>query len=154
MLDALRRETRQSLRLHGDYDFGARLRLRARLEGVRFLAAGERAAYGVLLYQDVRWYPARRLRLDLRLALFDTDGFAARVYAYEDDLRFTFSVPAFSGRGQRAYVLLRWDPSPRLTLEAKAAITRYEDVQSVGSGLDAVAGGRVRTLRVQVHWRL
>lgn len=154
ILDALRPETRQSLRLHGDYAFSQRLRLRARAEGVRFTVPEEPDAYGVILFQEVRWLPRPPLQLDLRLALFDTDTFDARVYAYENDLLYTFSVPAFSGRGQRLYILGRWLPIPRLTVQAKYAVTRYENVQEVGSGLDEVEGNRLRELRLQIRYRM
>ena len=152
-LDALQTETRQSLRLHGDYRFSPRLRLRARLEAVRFAAPGSSDAYGLVLYQDVRWQPLRTLQLDLRLAFFDTDTFEARVFTYENDLLYTFSVPAFSGRGQRTYVLIQWTPTPRLTLQAKAAATRFEDARTVGSGLDETDGNRLREVRAQLRWR-
>ncbi len=153
LLDAVRPETRQSVRLHGNYRFSARLRLRARLEVVRFAAPNMPDAYGLVLYQDARWQPVKTVQLDLRLAFFDTDSFDARVFIYEDDLLYTFSVPAFNGRGQRAYALARWTPTGRLTLLAKAAVTRFEDVRSVGSGLDEVEGNRLREVRVQLRWR-
>ncbi len=154
LLYALRPETRQSLRLHGAYDFSRRLRLRARLEGVRSFAHSEDAQYGMLLYQDARFLLTPALQLDARLAFFDTAGFAARVFAYEDDLLYTFAVPAFSGRGQRAYLLIKALPSDRLSLQVKYAVTRFEDVVRVGSGLDETEGNRLRELRVQLRLRL
>lgn len=153
-LDALREETRQSVRLHADYAYSPALRLRARLELVRAAAPGLADAVGRLLYQDVRWHPAPRLRLDARIALFDVDRYEARVFTYEDDLTYTFSVPAFSGRGQRSYLRVGWRLSPGLTVEGKAAVTRWEDVETVGSGLDAVAGNRMREVRLQVRFHL
>ena len=153
LLDGLRPETRQSLRLHGDYRFSRRLRLRARIEGVRFATPADPDRYGVVLYQDLRWLPIRSLQLDTRLAFFNTDSFDARVYTYENDLLYTFSVPAFSGRGQRAYLLVRWQPNDQLTLQAKAAITRFDDVETVGSGLDEVEGSQLREVRAQLRWR-
>ena len=56
-LDGLRPETRQSLRLHGEYQFSRDLRLRARLEGIRFATTGQSDEYGMILYQDTRWKP-------------------------------------------------------------------------------------------------
>ena len=152
-LDALRPETRQALRLHGDYRFSPRLRLRARLEAVRFAPRHAPDAYGMVLYQDIRWRLVKAVQLDVRLAFFDTDTFETRVFTYENDLLYTFAVPAFSGRGQRAYVLVQWTPSARLTLQAKAAATRFENVRSVGSGLDEVEGNRLREVRAQLRWR-
>lgn len=165
VLDALGRErattlpeTRQSARLHGEYTFSRALLLRSRVELVRFERAGEASKTGSILYQDVLFTPEpvwRGLRLSLngRLAAFDTDGYDARVYAYESDVRYGFSIPALAGRGTRAYVLLRaiYD---RLTLETRYAVTRYEDVTSVGSGQDVIAGARSRDIKVQLLLRL
>ncbi len=153
LLDGVRPRTRQSLRLHGDYQFSRALRFRARIEAVRFFEAGEPDAYGVLVYQDVRWRPRPWLQLDARLALFDTDGFDARVFAYENDLLYTFAVPSFSGRGQRMYALAKIAPDDHLTLQIKLAATRFEDVETVGSGLDETAGNRLRELRLQIRWK-
>ena len=153
LLDGVRPRTRQSLRLHGDYRFSRALRFRARIEAVRFFDAGAPDEYGVLVYQDVRWRPRPWLQLDARLALFDTDSFDARVFAYENDLLYTFAVPSFSGRGQRAYVLAKITPDENLTLQIKLAATRFEDVETVGSGLDETDGNRLRELRIQLRWK-
>ncbi|WP_456425305.1 ComEA family DNA-binding protein [Rhodocaloribacter sp.] len=153
LLDGVRPRTRQSFRLHGDYQFSRTLRFRARIEVVRFFDAGEPDEYGVLVYQDVRWRPRPWLQFDARLALFDTDSFDARVFAYENDLLYTFAVPSFSGRGQRTYVLAKVAPDENLTLQIKLAATRFEDVETVSSGLDETDGNRLRELRIQIRWK-
>ena len=149
----VRPETRQSLRLHGEYHFSPDLRLQMRLEGVRYHSSLLPAEYGTLLYQDLRWRPAALLRLDFRLLLFDTASYASRLYAYENDLLYAFSVPAFFGRGRRAYLLLTLAPSPRLSLQVKYALLHYEDRATIGTGLNQVEGSRLRELRMQVRWQ-
>lgn len=148
----VRPETRRSLRWQGVYAFSRALTLRTRVEGVAFEAGGE-PARGVLVYQDVRLAPTRRLLLETRLALFRTDGYAARLYAYEYDVRYGFGVPAFFGRGTRQYALLRYDVGQRLSLEARYAATYQEDVAVLGSGLDETPGGRAREIKAQLVWR-
>jgi hypothetical protein len=73
---------------------------------------------------------------------------------HESDLLSTFSVPVFSGRGTRTYLVARWSPTGRLTAQLKYGVTRYEDVPSVGSGLDETAGNRLREARVLLAWSL
>lgn len=153
VLTGLTEETRQSIRLHGDYTFNRDLRLKARIEWIRAFTGNQPKAYGIVLYQDIRWLVQSNLKLDARLSFFDTDGFASRVFTYESDLLYTFAVPAFSGRGQRSYLLLTYSPIPRLDLQAKYSATLFEDVKSVGSGLDEVEGNRIREFRMQVRWR-
>lgn len=165
VLDALGRarsttlpETRQSARLHGEYTFSRALLLRSRVEVVRFERPGEADKTGSLLYQDILYTPepvwgSLRVSVNGRIAAFDTEGFDARVYAYESDVRYGFSVPALAGRGTRAYLLLRAYYG-RLAAEARYAVTRYEDVESVGSGQDVIAGTRSRDVKLQLSLRL
>jgi hypothetical protein len=169
-VDGIRRETRRSLRWHGSFVFSRALTLRSRLEGVW---AAERsvdpeppsepspgaespsdARFGVFLSQDVRWTPHPSLAFEARLAAFDTDDYATRVFAYEYDLLYSFTVPALQGRGRRSYVLVRAQPSARWTVEAKYAVTRYRGVDAVGSGGLKTPGDRIREIRLQVRWRL
>lgn len=163
-LQGLTDQTRQSARLHLDYAFSERLRLRSRIEGVRYREQSPRyedaapqaqqdTHFGLLLYQDLRWRPLRSLRLDARLAFFDTDSYAARVYAYENDLLYAFSVPAFSGTGRRFYVLARYAPFEKAVLEVKYAATHFRGVDSVGSGYEEIDAPHRREIRAQVRLR-
>lgn len=147
-------ETRQTLRLHGEWAAGRDLRLRARVEGARYAGPGGAPAQtGSLVYHDVRWQATRRLRADARLTLFATDGYDARLYAFENDLTGVFAIPALSGRGVRAYALVSAEPLDGLVVQAKVAATWLRDVRSVGSGPDRVGGHRVADLGVQVRYQ-
>lgn len=152
VLEGVHPVIRRSGRLHGDYAFSSTLRFQTRLEITRTTEA-DATHTGMLLFQGVRWQLRPWLRLDTRWALFDTDDYAARIYAYEHDLLYTFSVPVFSGRGERQYLLLTLTPRPPLRMEIKYGVSRYRDATTVGSGLDAVDGPRVRELRAQIRWR-
>ena len=91
-------QTRQTVRLQGEWDASREVRLRARVEGSRYVDPDPEAPtqLGSLVYQDVRWQARRWLRADARLTLFDTDGYDARLYAFENDLTGVFSIPALS----------------------------------------------------------
>ena len=146
-------ETRQTLRLQGEYDANRDLRLRSRIEGSRFIAQNaEAASFGVLIYQDVRWQTTEWLRLDSRLTFFDTDDFDARIYQYENDLTGVFSIPALSGRGVRAYALATVTPVDGLRLQVKFAQTIFENVRRVSSGNNEIDGNVVRDLGVQLRY--
>lgn len=152
-LDGLAEEARHSLRLQGEFVAGPTLRLRARVEGTRYRHGEVPAEQGVVLYQDLRWTPRRSLTLDARLTFFDTDGFGARLYQYEQDLTGVFANTLLSGQGSRAYAVLTLRPTSRVDLQLKMASTRYEDRHLVGSGLDAVEGNHVRDVGVQARIR-
>ncbi len=156
VLDALVPETRQSLRVQGEYVANRRLRLRTRLEGTRYRKSDQPAETGSLVFQDVRWELLPSLRLDARLTLFDAEGFGARLYQFENDLTGVFQNTLLTGRGTRVYALLAFRPGGSfegLDLRAKLASTRFEDRRSVGSGLAEVEGARVRDLSLQLRYR-
>lgn len=152
-IEGVLRERRRSLRWHMEYAFTDALSVRTRTELSRH-STPRSTASGFYLSQGVRWAPHASVQIDARIAFFDTDGFAARIYAYEHDLLYSFSVPVFFDRGRRSYVLAQYEPFPSLTLEAKFGITRYDNRERIGSGLNEIEGSRRRDLRLQVRWTL
>jgi DNA uptake protein ComE-like DNA-binding protein len=152
-LGGLQTEHRQSARWHTEYQFSDALTVRTRIQLSRFSTSTEPAAYGVLLSQGFRLQPFESLQIDTRLAFFDTDGYESRIYAYEHDLLYSFSVPVLFDRGQRSYVLAQYEPFSSLTIEAKYGVTWYPHRRTVGSGLNETDGNRSRELRLQVRWQ-
>ncbi|HRK75013.1 MAG TPA: helix-hairpin-helix domain-containing protein, partial [Rhodothermales bacterium] len=113
----------------------------------------EPSAFGFLMYQDARWIATPKVQMDVRFAVFQTDNYDARVYSFENDALYVLSNPSFSGMGQRAYVLLKCSPLSGIDLWLKYGATRYEHRKTVSSGLDEVAGNRLRDVNVQIRWR-
>jgi len=144
---------RQSARVQAAYTFAEGVTLRTRLQGSRVHSEDGRK-YGVLLAQGLRLTPIESVHLDARLAIFDTDGYEARIYAYERDLLYSFSVPVLYGEGQRSYVLVQYEPTASLTIEGKYGVTWYPHRRTIGSGLTATEGPRDREVRLQIRWRL
>ncbi|MEO8584287.1 MAG: hypothetical protein ABI415_10840, partial [Flavitalea sp.] len=57
---------------------------------------------GFLQYADVVYKPAHRwYSANFRFLVFETDGYDTRLYAYENDVPYSSSTPAFFGRGIR-----------------------------------------------------
>ena len=108
----------------------------------------------MLVAQGLQLRPVESISLDARVAIFDTDDYASRIYAYERDLLYSFSVPALYGEGRRSYVLLRYEPTSSLTIEAKYGVTWYPRRRTLGSGLNATDGPASREVRLQLRWGL
>ena len=70
--------------------------LRNRIEYVHVDLPEGDSQNGWLIYQDVVFKPKwpAKYQIKLRYALFDTDGYDSRIYAYEHDVLYSFSVPA------------------------------------------------------------
>jgi hypothetical protein len=94
---------------------------------------------GFVIYQDVIYKPIGfPLSFTSRLALIDTDGFQSRFYSFENDLLYTFSIPAYYNRGTRFYLNVRYRGIRKLVLEARFAQTYWRNQSTFGSGLEQI----------------
>lgn len=85
--------------------------------------------YGYTIFQDISYSlplrEGRGLGLRLRLQGFDAREWANRIYTYEHDVLYAYSIPAVYGLGGRAYLCLRWQIIPQLALYFRASGTVY-----------------------------
>ncbi len=79
---------------------------------------------GMLLFQEIN-YRFRQVPLTLwfRYCLFNTDDWNSRIYTYENDLLYSFSIPALSGEGSRSYIMLKWKINKHSEMRIKYSIT-------------------------------
>ena len=84
-------------------------------------------SYGVSVAQDVA-YDFQRVPLSLRgrLQFFDAREWANRIYLYEHDVLYSFSIPASYGLGGRGYVCLKWQIIDQLALYFRVSETIYD----------------------------
>ena len=87
-------------------------------------------SYGVSVFQDIAYdltpYTIHHpLSLRLRLQFFDARDWDNRIYCYEHDVLYAFSIPAIYGFGGRAYLCLRCQIIPQLTLYFRVSETLY-----------------------------
>ena len=86
--------------------------------------------YGISIAQDIAYnfqlstfnFP---LSFRFRLQGFDAREWANRIYTYEHDVLYAYSIPAVYGLGGRAYLCLRWQIIPQLALYFRASETVY-----------------------------
>ncbi|WP_425640107.1 ComEA family DNA-binding protein [Algoriphagus yeomjeoni] len=94
---------------------------------------------GFMILQDAQ-YSFGKFRLTGRIALFDTDDYDTRLYAFENNVLWTFSIPAFSGQGMRHYLLAQYQINSQLTTYFRFARTSYTDRETISSGLQEING--------------
>lgn len=107
---------------------------------------------GLMVSQSAE-YRRRWLRVSAFVAWFATDSYDSRLYAYESGPLYSFSFPAYYGRGLRYSLMVRADIGRRLMLLAKAGVTDYFDRSTIGSGHRRIDGSSMADIDLQLRWR-
>jgi hypothetical protein len=158
--------SRKSWRTYMEYKISSAVTLRSRTEVVWYNNNNKASPYdppgqeinrenGFLTFLDFVYKPMfSRLSGVLRLQYFETEGYNSRIYAYENDVLYSYSIPAFSDRGYRYYLLLNIDVTKKLSFWLRWAQTVYRNRLSVGTGLDEIAGPRITEIKLQARLTL
>ncbi len=109
---------------------------------------------GMLAFQDISLQVHSRIKLVTRLACFDVHDFDSRVYAYESDMAYSYSVPAFQNRGFRIYLLMRYKMNKNLHICFRFAHSSYDNAESTGSGQDKINSNNITDTGIQCIWKL
>jgi len=153
LIEPLEDVVRQNYRLHASFLVTPSISLRNRVEFIEF-EKGQTKEYGYMVYQDVVYRnPTSPWAVTARFAIFDTDGFESRIYAFENDVLYAFSFPFYSDKGTRAYILAQYSLGRNIDLYARLAQTWYSNRTSIGSGLDITEGNTRTELKAQLRIR-
>ena len=143
-----------SLRFNYDQRINSQLSLQSRIEWVNFLYGDERSN-GLLLFQDIEYsFKKIPLKISTRYAIFDSDNYDSRIYAYENDLLYVFSIPAYYYKGIRTYVMLKYEISKKIDLWIRWGMWSYQNVSTISSGLEEINGSRKTDIKIQLKIKL
>lgn len=151
----LQEQEKYGIRYHISYNIHPQISLKSRIEYQIFETKSEGKQSGFLIYQDIA-YKTKNQRLSLmgRFALFDVEDYDSRIYAYENDLLYVFSIPAYYNRGLRVYGLLSYKISNKIQFWMKIANTWYENVNEISSGLNRIEGSNKTEFRCQLRIKI
>lgn len=143
----------QNWRLHSVYQVHPNVQMKTRVEWVKWQKEGS-ASNGFLLYQDIIFKKlGSKWSLIGRYAMFDTQDWNSRLYAYESDVLYAFSIPAYAGKGTRFYTMLKLDVVRGLDLWIRYATFIYNDRNLISSGNNEIQGNQKTDLHVQLRWQ-
>lgn len=146
-------ELRINWRTQVFYKLNASLSFRSRTELIWYNNRSSPVETGFLLFTDLLYKPAMKpYACGLRLQYFETDSYNSRIYAYENDVLYSYSIPAFFGKGFRYYLNMNYDIGRRSSLWLRIARTEQPGNLSIGSGLDEIKGGRRTEIKLQLRF--
>jgi hypothetical protein len=131
------------------------LNLKTRIQIKRTGNSQVKQPLGFLLYEEMQFKPRKILAgITLRIGLFDIPDYNSRIYVYEPDVYYGYSVPFFEGTGMRACMVLTAVPIKNITIWFRGGLTIYTDRAFVGSGNDMTEGNTREDVSVQLRFRI
>jgi DNA uptake protein ComE-like DNA-binding protein len=144
---------RQTWQIHYSYQINRFTSLRSRTDIIWFRHGVRDTETGFLIYLDMVHKPlGKKYSGAVRLQYFETSGYDSRIYAYENDVLYSNSIPAFYQKGYRYYVSINYDLNKKLSCWLRAAQIIYRDLNEIGSGLDAIAGNKKTEIKFQLRY--
>ncbi|MDR1653364.1 MAG: helix-hairpin-helix domain-containing protein [Prevotellaceae bacterium] len=129
--------------------------LKTQLDGNVAKTAQNANTYGIMAFQDINYtFKNFPLKINTSFRFFDAQNYANRLYAYEKDILYAFSIPMIYGLGSRYYLNLNYKFNDNLSVWLKFAQTVYSDDRtSIGSGRDKIDGQHKSDLKIQLRWK-
>ena len=142
----------QQIRLNFIFSPTESLKLHSRLELVKTNEEGLPTETGYLVFQDVIWKKMNvPFSVTIRYALFQSDTWNARLYAYENDVLYSYSIPAYYGKGARIYGIFKFDVRRNIDVWFRIAQWTYTDRDFISSGSSMITGFRKTDCTLQMR---
>lgn len=147
--------------MQSNWRISNKVTLRNRVDLLWYDKKGAAPEQGFLINMD-GFYQAQvqSFAFNMRLQYVETDGFNSRLYAYENDLLYSYAIPAFYDKGFRYYFnfQLKWPVNRKKTIKRVAEIhtwlrwsqSIFSNKTSIGSGLDEIPGNKKSEIKGQL----
>lgn len=147
-------QSRKNWRTQISYRISQDITLRNRSEMVWFDRSGLSPEEGFLIFFDILYRPALKpFSGNLRLQYFETDGYNSRLYAYENDVLYGYSIPVFYEKGYRYYININYEPVKKISIWLRWSQTIYTNKTFTGSGLDEIQSNHKSEIKIQALYK-
>lgn len=145
--------SRESWRTQLNYKLSPEWVIRNRVELVWFNKGRAGAENGFLGLVDFLYKPVMKpWSGGLRVQYGETEGYNSRIYAYENDVMYSYSIPAFSGKGYRYYINVQLDAGKNWTIWVKWGQTLFLEKKYVAIGEEGASAGSGSGFRIQLRY--
>lgn len=109
---------------------------------------------GFVLLHDLVYQPLQsKFSGNMRMAVFNVSDYDARIYAFQNDVLYSYSIEAYQNKGFQLYVNTRYTLRKGLDFWLRYESKRYTNLSSVGSGLTAIDGNHQSEVKIQVRYQ-
>ncbi|MCX6294542.1 MAG: helix-hairpin-helix domain-containing protein [Bacteroidetes bacterium] len=155
VMDYLVTVKQSNYRFNISYTITPSVKLKNRIELIDYKLDNNKTQKGYLVYQDITYSKmGKPFSFTLRYALFESDSYDARIYAYENDVPGSYSIPAYYDRGSRFYILLDYNLTRRIELWLRYSQTYYDNKKVISAGaLTEIQGNTKSEIKAQVKFK-
>ena len=131
------------------------IKFKSRIEYTQVHKSNQPNEDGAAFAQDIIFKKMKfPITLTLRYAIFDTKSYNSRVYIYENDVLYGYSVPALYEKGQRAYLIVNWDVTRKFEIWVRLAQTLYDNQTVLQQGsLNQIDANHKTELKIQARFK-
>ncbi|MBL0070744.1 MAG: hypothetical protein IPP34_02420 [Bacteroidetes bacterium] len=152
LINSISEVTQKGLRFHLTTKISSSFTIRSRVEVVSYKYAGE-SEQGFAVMQDVQFHPMSfPLSFNFRYAMFDTESYDSRIYSYENDVLYGYSIPAYYYRGSRFYFNTRIKIRKGFDCWLRYSISAYSNREVIGSGYEEIEGNKKEEVKIQIRF--
>ena len=145
----------RNYRINFSYKVSESIRIKSRVEYVTINRESNTPENGMIVTQDILFKPKSfPVDISLRYAIYDTDSYDTRIYTYENNALYVFSVPSYYYQGSRAYALVRYTFLRKFDLWVKYGVSVFANRSSLGSGAEEIIGNTKTDITVQLRIKL
>lgn len=151
-IDYLVDRVQDNYRFNLSYKISRAVTIKSRVEVVKVGYTEKKTENGFMIYQDVIFKPlSSPFSGSVRYGIFDTDSYDSRIYTYENDILYQYSIPFFYEKGFRYYVTLKYKINRMADVWVRFAQTVYSNQDTYGSGLDEIRDNKRSEIKLQLR---
>ena len=144
----------QDFRIDVSYPFSPKISFRNRAEIVKYQKGAPAAEYGLMVYHDVIFKPKTgKFSANGRLAWFRTASYDSRIYSFENDVLYSYTILPLQHTGFRTYFNAQYTFRKGLDAWFRYSAYLYRGEKTVGSGLDLIEGNKKAEIKLQMRYR-
>lgn len=144
---------KQGWRTHVAYQLSNEITFNGRVEALWFDKNSATPETGFLTFAELGYNPkTKHYGGNFRLQYFESDSYNSRLYAYESDVLYSYSIPPSFNKGYRFYINLNADISKKMTVWFRFSQSVFPGQTSIGSGYDQINKNHHSEIKVQAIW--
>lgn len=148
-LDYLSLTYKKQLVFHLDHRAGDIISMSSRVQLGRYTQTNLISS-GYFIMEDLGFHFGK-LDFNCRFAIFDTDDYDSRIYIYEKDILYSFSLPALYGKGTRTYLMVHFKILRKTDFWIRYAATSFNDRNVISSANEQINGSKRSEIKLQMR---